>query len=216
MDYLDEDTRRVIELAGADPGPLLDEMDAHGQQREFPTVGPAVGRLFRILAETVDATRIFEFGSGFGYSAAWFAGALPEDGEIVLTDFEESNLEEAREFLAEGGHSEKARFEVGDAMDTFREYDGPWDVVLVDHQKRRYVDAFELLRDELADPAVVVADNMLAGPVDPGGVRAALEGEAADETTRGVAGYLGAVRDDPALETALIPLGEGVAVSYRK
>jgi caffeoyl-CoA O-methyltransferase len=214
MEYLSEDARRVVELAGADPDPLLAEMDERGRERGFPTVGPAVGRLLRMLARTVGARRVFEFGSGFGYSAAWFAGALPADGELVLTDYEESNLEEAREFLARGDYGASIRFEPGDAMDAFRSRDGPWDVVLLDHDKARYADALELLRGELASPALVVADNVLAGPADPDEVRAALEGDAAGETAAGIAEYLETVRDDPALETSVIPLGEGLAVSH--
>jgi predicted O-methyltransferase YrrM len=214
MEYLSEDARHVVELAGAAPEPLLGEMEAHGRERGFPTVGPAVGRLLRLLARTVGARRIFEFGSGFGYSAAWFAGALPDDGELVLTDYEESNLEAAREFLARGDYDASIRFEAGDAMETARSQDGPWDVVLIDHDKARYAAALELVREELASPALVVADNVLAGPVDPDEVRAALEGDAVGETVAGIAEYLETVRDDPALETSVVPLGEGLAVSY--
>jgi caffeoyl-CoA O-methyltransferase len=214
MDYLSEDARRVVEFAGAPPEDLLAAMDEHGRERSFPTVGPAVGRLLRTLARTVDATRIFEFGSGFGYSAAWFGAALPPEGEIVLTDFDEENLEEAREFLSRGGYADRARFVAGDAMETFRESEGPWDVVLVDHEKTEYRAALDLLREELATPAVVVADNVLAGPADPGDIRAALDGDPPGETAAGIAAYVEAVRDDPAFETSLIPLGEGITVSY--
>ena len=215
MDYLSADARRVVDLSGAPPDDLLAEMDTHGHERSFPTVGPAVGRLLRTLARLVGASRIFEFGSGFGYSAAWFAEALPPDGEIVLTDFDEQNLDEAREFLSRGGYADRARFVAGDAMETFRESEGPWDVVLVDHEKTEYRAALEMLREELATPAVVVADNVLAGPADPGDIRAALEGDPPGDTAAGIAAYIKGVRDDPAFETSLVPLGEGITVSYR-
>jgi predicted O-methyltransferase YrrM len=215
-EVLADDVEAVLDLAGSDPEPVLAEMAAHGRERGFPIIGPSAGRTLRLLARTVDAERVFEFGSGFGYSAAWWAGALPESGEVVLTDFDEENLDEARAFFDRGGWPPTARFEAGDAMATFREYAGPFDAVLIDHQKTEYVDAFELARGELAADAVVVADNMLAGPVSPASVRAALEGaEPADEHTAGVAAYLEHVRDDPDFETTLLPLGEGIAVSYR-
>jgi predicted O-methyltransferase YrrM len=215
-EILTDDAEAVLDLAGAAPGPVVEEMATHGRERGFPIIGPTAGRTLRLLARAVDAERVFEFGSGFGYSAAWWAGALPASGEVVLTDFDEENLAEAREFFDRGEWAPTPRFEAGDAMATFREYEGPFDAVLIDHQKTEYVAAFELAREELADGAVVVADNMLSGPVTPASVRAALEGaDPADDHTAGVADYLEHVRDDPDFETTLLPLGQGITVSYR-
>ncbi|MFB6136611.1 MAG: FAD-dependent oxidoreductase [Halobacteriaceae archaeon] len=103
------------------------------------------------------------------------------------------------------------------ALESFASYDGPFDVVLVDCDKQSYVDALELAVDELADGALVVADNMLAGPVTPAEVRAALVGEEPpSDHAAGIASYIERVRDDPAFDTSLLPLGEGIAVSqYR-
>jgi len=216
-EVLPEAVADVIELAGAEPDPVLREMETHGDERDFPVVGPAVGRTLRILARAVDAERVFEFGSGFGYSGAWWAGALPDSGELVLTDFESENLAEARDFFERADWAPDVHYEAGDAMATFEGYEGPFDAVLIDHQKTKYVDALELAKPELRSGSVVVADNMLAGPVEPETVRDALEGkEPASDHVAGVAAYLETVRDDPDFETTLLPLGEGIAVSYKK
>lgn len=215
-DVLDDDVRAVLSLAAPDPEPVLAEMADHARERGFPFVGPQVGGLLRLLARAVDASRAFEFGSGFGYSAAWVAPVLPADGEIVLTDYDEDNLEAARRYLSRLDCADVARFEAGDALATVDRYDGPFEFVLVDHDKTQYVDALQAVRPRLADEAVVVADNVLAGPTTPAKVRAALAGDApADDYTAGVVAYLEAIRDDDAFETVLVPLGEGVAVSYR-
>ncbi|MFB6271138.1 MAG: O-methyltransferase, partial [Halobacterium sp.] len=69
---------------------------------------------------------------------------------------------------------------------------------------------------ELADGGVVVADNMMAGPVETADVTAALEGaDPVDDHTEGVAAYIEHVRDDDAFDTAFVPLGEGVALSVK-
>ncbi|GGL30503.1 hypothetical protein GCM10009037_12750 [Halarchaeum grantii] len=216
-DVLTDDVAALLAAANPEPESLLEEMAAHARERGFPFVGPAVGQLLRTLAATNGAERVFEFGSGFGYSAAWWAAALPEDGEIVLTDFDESNLVDARGFL-EDSYPPTFRYEVGDAFDSYGRHEGPWDAVLIDHDKDRYPEALELIRDDLSPGAVVVADNVMEGPVTPEEVRAALTGEAEapSEAAVGVAAYLEAVRDDPDFETALVPLGEGIAIStYR-
>ncbi|WP_435097516.1 O-methyltransferase [Halarchaeum sp. P4] len=215
-DVLTDDVAALIDAANPAPEETLTEMADHATQRGFPYVGPAVGQFLRTLAAANGAERVFEFGSGFGYSAAWWAGVLPAEGDVVLTDFDESNLADAREFL-EGSYPPTFHYEVGDAFDSYERHEGPWDAVLVDHDKGRYPEAFEAVRDDLRPGAVVVADNVMEGPVTPDEVRAALEGEEpASEAAAGVADYLELVRDDPDFETALVPLGEGVAVStYR-
>lgn len=214
---LDETVEAFLDVANPDPSPLLQEMTEYGEAESFPTVGPDVGQFVRVLARLVDAERVFEFGSGFGYSAAWFLDALPADGELVLTDYDADTLAQAESFLSRVEHDARIHYEVGDAVETFERYEGPFDVVLLDHDKARYVDAFEDVRENLAPGGVVVADNMMAGPVEPEAVTAALRGEdPADETTAGVADYIEHVRDDPTFETSFVPLGEGLAISTRR
>ena len=177
-----------------------------------------MGGWLRFLAATVDAERVFEFGSGFGYSAVWFAGALPEDGLVVLTEVDEDELDEAREFLASAGYADRAAFELGDAIDTVERYEGPFDCVLVDNEKERYTEAFEAVRDKVRPGGLVLADNAVsAGPIEFEALEPLLRGESVDTTdaTEGIAEYLRAVRADPAFETVLLPVGEGVAVSRR-
>ena len=71
--------------------PVLKEMEDLGERTGFPLVGPLVGRLLYQLTQLNGAKKIFEMGSGFGYSAFWFALALPAGGEVHLTDLSEKN-----------------------------------------------------------------------------------------------------------------------------
>jgi len=215
MSLVLDDTAAAF-LRAANPGQssLLAEMTEYGESQGFPTVGPDAGQFFRVVATLAGAERIFEFGSGFGYSAAWFLGALPADGEIVLTDYDDENLADAREFLGRLDNDTDVHFEAGDALETFEKYDGPFDVVFLDHDKERYAEAFDQAVAKLAPGGVVVADNMMAGPVETGDVTATLAGAPApDDMTEGIASYIEHVRDHPDFETAFVPLGEGVAVS---
>jgi predicted O-methyltransferase YrrM len=165
-----------------------------------------------------DAERVFEFGSGFGYSAYWMAPAVPAEGEIVLTEIDADELDSAREYFRRGGYIDRATFEHGDAIDIVDTYEGPFDVVLVDNEKARYTEAFEAVREKVPVGGVVAADNAIeAGPLEFDDIRALLAGEdvPASDASRGIADYLDTVRTDPDFETGLLPLGEGVAVSVR-
>ncbi|HSA24507.1 MAG TPA: O-methyltransferase, partial [Myxococcota bacterium] len=82
---------------------VLADMEAEALRRDFPAVGPQVGALLGLLARSAGARRVLELGSGFGYSAVWFARALPDGGEVHLTDSSAELLESARGYLARAG-----------------------------------------------------------------------------------------------------------------
>ncbi len=190
-----------------------------GKEIQFPMIGPEAGCVLRLIARMVDARRIFEFGSGYGYSACWFAEALPPDGEIVLTEYDSEYLDKARSFLTEAGYADLATFERGDAFETIERYEGPFDVVLIDCGKADYLDAFEAVRDKVPAGGVIVADNaMTSGAQDFDLILRMLEGEEPDEVdegSRGIADYLRTVLADDQFETVGIPIREGLAVSYK-
>ena len=212
-----DDIEAFAEAVGPPADDVVREMDARADETGFPTVGPAVGGWLQQLVGLIDAERVFEFGSGYGYSAYWFARGLAADGELVLTEVDADELDDARAYLERGGFDVTIRFEHGDAIDVVDGYDGPFEVVLIDNEKERYVEAIEVVRSKVPVGGVIVADNMTAGPfafeeihrlvVDGGGER--------EGTVGGVAAYLDHVRDDPGFETTLLPLGEGLAVSRR-
>ncbi|UPM42175.1 O-methyltransferase [Halocatena salina] len=210
---------RFATAVGPEPDEVIEEMDAHAEERDFPHVGPAVGGWLSLLVRTTGAESVFEFGSGFGYSAYWFARELPSDGEVVLTDLDPDNLDQAREYLDRGGHLDQVTIEVGDAIDTVRQYDGPFDIVLIDNEKYRYREAFEAVREKVSSGGLIVVDNaMTSASIEFDALVELVDGAdiEANQSTRGVADYLHTIDDDDAFETALLPLGEGVAVSHKR
>jgi predicted O-methyltransferase YrrM len=218
---LSDDVARFVRAMAPETDAVGDDLQAHNVDAGFPIVGPEVGGVLRLLARLARTERAFEFGSGMGYSAYWIAPVVPADGEIVLTDFDASNLETAREFFERGGYADRARFEAGDALETYREYDGPFEFVLLDNGAGEYVETFELVRDDVPPGGVVCADNVMTGAaVQEDLARSALEGDpdwdAMDESTRGIVEYLLHVREEPAFETVLLPVGEGLAVSVKR
>jgi predicted O-methyltransferase YrrM len=210
-----------VEAFAATVGPRRDavqkEMDERVEETGFPTVGPAVGGWLQQLTGLVEADRVFEFGSGFGYSAYWFARGLSADGEVVLTEIDEDELDDAREYFARGDYEGRARFELGDAIETVQAYDGPFDVVLIDNEKERYVEALEAVRGKVPVGGLVLADNMIDGPFEFEEIERLVmeDGDSDDAHAPGIADYLERVGADGAFETTLLALGEGVTVSRR-
>jgi len=232
-EHIPDGVARFARHVGPEPNDVLAEMERYAEREGFPIVGPAVGGWLCQLARLVGAERVFEFGSGYGYSACWFARAVPADGEIVLTELDEDNLDLARSYLERMGAADRATIEVGDAVEAAGGYDGRFDVALLDIEKYQYVDAFEAIRGSIPPGGVVVADNtMSAGreapddTVDFEVLLRAIEDDAYDvgeadlddlgrRSTQGVLEYLARVGGDSDFETTLLPLGDGVTVSTR-
>jgi len=210
--------QRFLRATGPTHDEIQQEMAKYADEHGFPIIGPDAGGVLRALTCTTRAETVFEFGSGFGYSAYWFLQGMPADGEIVLTEFDADELAMGEDFFERAGLADRATFEHGDAMEIVEQYDGPFDVVLIDHQKERYADAFEKIRDRLPVGSVVVADNMMRGPVDFEALLGYFESGQSlpdDESTRGVAEYIDTVRGDDAFQTTLLPVGSGIAIMTR-
>ncbi len=216
---LPDQMARFVRAVGPDHDEIQQEMVSYARDHGFPIIGREAGGVLRLLARLTNARQVFEFGSGYGYSATWFFRGMPEDGEIVLTEHDPEELDLAREFLERAGVASRAVFESGDALEIVDQYDGPFDVVLVDHEKTGYVEAFESVREKVPQDGVVVADNVTGGPVDFDALVARMaDGEpidGSDTSTRGIAAYLERVRDDEEFETVVLPVGQGLAVSTR-
>ena len=216
--YLSETVQRYLRATGPTHDEIQAEMAAFAEREGFPIIGPDAGGLLRSMTAMTQAELVFEFGSGFGYSAYWFLQGMPDSGEIVLTEFDEDELAMAEDFFDRAGLTDRAHFEYGDAMDTIENYDGPFGVVLIDHQKERYADAFEAVRDDLPVGSVVVADNVLRGPIDIDDLLAYFEsGDPLPDDARiqGIADYVDTVREAPGFQTTIVPVGSGLAVTTR-
>src|SRR3954447_3054971 len=83
--------------------PVLLEMEAEGRDRGFPIVGRNVGVTLEVLARSVGARRVMELGSGYGYSAYWFARAVGEGGEVHCSDGDPENAKKGESYLSRAG-----------------------------------------------------------------------------------------------------------------
>jgi len=186
---------------------VLSDMEELARQRDFPIVGPLVGTLLQVLARALGARRVLELGSGFGYSAIWFARGMGDEGRVVATESAPSNAEAGRGFVARAGLSRQIDFRVGDALETARRLEGPFDVIFNDVDKQDYPRSLEAANRLLRPGGLFISDNMLW--------RGSVVEEGRDPTTRGVQELTRLLYDSPEYLTTLIPLRDGVTISLR-
>lgn len=186
---------------------VLEEMEHYAKERNFPIIGPLVGRLLFVLAKATGAKRILELGSGFGYSAYWFARAIGRDGRVICTEGDQENAERAREYFRRGKISQKIKFLNGDALKLIDEVEGTFDIIFNDIDKHQYPKAFRKALPLLRKGGLLISDNVLwSGRV--------LDGHP-DRNTAGILTYNRLVYASKELFTTVIPLRDGVSVSIR-
>jgi predicted O-methyltransferase YrrM len=179
--YLDDRVEQYLTgLAGAEhDDAVLTEMEQYAGAHGFPIVGRATGRFLELAARSVGARRVMELGSGYGYSAYWFARAVGQSGEIVCTDGDPANAARAEEYLTRAGLWPRIRYRVGDALAGFAQETGDFDVVYCDVDKDGYPDCWLAARDRIRVGGLWLCDNVLwsgavATGADRGGVTAAI------------------------------------------
>ncbi len=198
-----------LAVSGPAPHPVLREMEEEAARRAFPIVGPEVGRFFRQTAMLTRPRRVLELGSGFGYSAVWWALGAPE-AEIHLTDFSQPNLDLARNYAGRAGIADRLHFHKGDALKVAQALPGPWDIVFCDIDKEAYPAALEFAAEVLAPGGVLLYDNMLWDG------RVALPEEEWDRDTEAVATTTRAIYRDPRWVASLLPVRDGILMSVRR
>ena len=207
MNIVDPRLDEYLERLVPERPPVVREMEALAARRHFPIVGPQVGRLLHLLARGIGAKNVLECGSGFGYSAWWFATALPDGGRVVMSEGGAENCAQARDFLGRAGVWEKVSLHQANAFDVLERHPGPFDIVFCDIDKRDYPRVHPFLRTRLRPGGLFLCDNLLwSGRV---------VGPDEDPDTRGVRELTRLLFEDPAFVTSILPVRDGVGVSLK-
>lgn len=197
-----------LEIVRPPSDPILEEMEALAKEREFPCLGAQCARILHALVKISGARRVFELGSGFGYTMYWMAKAMGDGGIVIGTDNDAGNVKEAKNFFARGGLADKTDIRHGDALELFEKESGPFDMVFCDIEKSQYVEAFHLAKARLRPGGIYAADNLLRdGRV--------LSPDDADDGTKGIFEFTQLIYSDPGFFSLIVPIRDGMSFSIK-
>ncbi|PPD51269.1 MAG: methyltransferase [Methylobacter sp.] len=201
--------RRLVQ---ATDHPVLADMEALAEKNNFPIVGRLVGTFLETLAKMANAQRVFEFGSGYGYSAYWFAKAVGGQGQVICTEADFLNQEKAKNYLSAANLWDRVDFQVGMAQEVFARTEGVFDICYNDVDKGDYPDIWRMAKGRIRPGGLYIADNVLW----KGRVAVENYAEAFSGWTEAIKEHNELVFNDPEFDAFINPTRDGVVVARRK
>jgi len=188
--------------------PVMQEMEAYAREIQFPIIGAAAGYFLYQVARLTGATRIFELGSGYGYSTAWFAKAVRENGGGVVHHvvWHEDLSQKARGYLGRLGYDDIVQYHVGEAVEALRNTAGPFDLMFNDIDKDGYPASIPVIKEKLRPGGALMIDNMLWHG-------AVFDASNQSPDTLGVREVTRLLTTDPDFVASLVPIRDGVILA---
>ncbi len=185
---------------------VLREIEEHGRENDARTterarmmlnLDPASAQLLSILVRASGVTRALEFGTSNAYSTIWLAWSLaPANGRIVSIDRNPDKHELARQNLRRASLMDRVDLRTGDAAEIVSQLAGPFDLVFLDADRRKFPEVMQILLPKLAPKALVIADNVLSHPEE-------------------IADYLKLISSLADFQHTIVPVGKGLSIAYR-
>lgn len=211
MDLFHPDLKGYLDGLVPKRPPEMAKMEEYARENGFPIVGPAAGYFCHQVALMIGAKRVFELGSGFGYSTAWFCKAVRENNgdEVHHVVWDKKLSDMAKDHLARLGYADIVRYTVGEAVETLKKTPGEFDLIFNDIEKADYPKSLPVIEGKLRSGGVLIVDNLLwSGRIfDPND---------RDPATEGVRQFTQLVTKDPRWSASIVPIRDGLLVAIKK
>ncbi len=178
-----------------------------------PIVRKETRELIRTMLLIRKPVRVLEVGTAVGFSAVYMSRYLPPEGHITTIEKWEPRIEQAKVNFHRAGEEDRITLLEGDAAEILGTLQGSWDLILMDAAKGQYIHFLPDVLRLLEKGGILISDNVLQ------------DGEVLDSryvvTRRNrtihsrMREYLYALKHHPELDTSILPLGDGVALSVR-
>ena len=191
---------------------LLRDLEIYAEENSVPIIHKEVADLLRVILKLKRPKKILELGCAIGYSSLFVADVLDGDVEIVTTERNPIMLDRAQDNIKKAGMEDRIKILVGDAEETLKDLEGTFDMIFIDAAKGHYKMFFDMLIGKLNHGGIVISDNILYK-----GMIASDDYVVRRKKTivKRMRTYLDYICDLEGISTSLIPIGDGLAISYK-
>lgn len=213
MEFLPEKLSDYVVSHSSDEPKLLKELNRETYQKVMvPRMlsGHFQGRLLSMISKLINPKSILEIGTYTGYSALCLAEGIQQKGKLHTIDNNEELFDLQRKYFDKSDYSEQIKQYVGNALDIIPTINSKFDLVFIDADKNNYSNYFQLIIEKMNKGGVILSDNVLwSGKV--------IENiQLKDIDTPALIEYNKLLKDDPRLETVLLPIRDGLTISRVK
>lgn len=191
---------------------LLKELEEFAEKNNVPIIHPEVAKFLEVIIKTSNTRSILEAGTAIGYSALIFSNAMDNKGKIVTIEKREDMHKIALENIKKAGLESNIKAVLGDASELLPKVEGKFDMIFLDASKGHYQEFLMSCIDKLNDNGIIISDNVLYK-----GMVASNEYVIRRKITivKRMRKYLEYISNHPQLTTSVIPIGDGVALTYK-
>ena len=195
-------------------GTLLSELASKARKERVPVIREETASFLISLVEAKRPAAILEVGTAVGYSTLLMAGAMPENCRITTIEKYEKRIPIARENFSRAAVADRITLLEGDALEIMKSLEEPFDFIFMDAAKGQYIHYLPEAIRLLAPEGVLMSDNVLqAGDV----IESRFAVERRNRTIHSrMREYLYELKHNERLQTSILPLGDGVALSIKK
>lgn len=165
------------------------------------------GRVLSMLSKLIRPLNILEIGTYTGYSALCLCEGMQENGQLHTIDIKEELVDFQRKHFDKSPWGNQIVQHLGEAVDIIPTLDIKFDLVFIDADKENYMNYFELIVPRMNKGGIILSDNVLWSgkvlePLNP-----------KDKSTKILLDYNKLLKEDPRVETVLLPIRDGLTVS---
>ena len=211
---IDERMSAFIDSLDKGNTPFLDEIEKYAIETQVPVIRKPMQSLLKFLLEFSKPKRILEVGTAIGFSALLMSEYAPRDCHITTIEKYEKRIPVARENFKRANAEERITLLEGDATEILKDLDGSFDLIFMDAAKGQYLNFLPDTLRLLASGGLLMADNVLQdGDVIESRFAVTRRNRTIHARMRE---YLYELKHHPELETVILPVGDGVALSVRR
>lgn len=210
------DERLVTYINSLDRGntDFLNQLEMEALRDHVPIIRREIQSLLKVLLELTAPSRILEVGTAVGFSALLMSTYGPGECRITTIENYEKRISAARENFKKAGKEKQITLLEGDAQKVLKTLEEPFDFIFMDAAKGQYIHFLPDILRLLVKGGILISDNVLQ---DGDIIQSHFAVERRNRTIyKRMREYLGTLKNSSELETAILPLGDGVALSVRK
>jgi len=210
MHFLSDDLELYIEQHSEKEPELLAKLTKETYQKILlPRMlsGHFQGRVLSMLSKLIRPVNILEIGTYTGYAALCLCEGMQDNGSLHTIDIKEELVDFQRKYFDQSTWANQIVQHLGEAIAIIPTLDVKFDLVFIDADKENYINYFNLILPKMNKGGVILSDNVLwsgkvVQPLHPN-----------DISTKVLVEYNQLLKEDPRVETVLLPIRDGLTVS---